>query len=83
MFAIHAQPGLYSSRVGDLKESMRGDFIIWLGLGMLTVLLVAVMLIRFNPGARLRRRLRKTHSRIISKARQPTVKFSVKTPKEK
>jgi hypothetical protein len=37
----------------------------------------------FSPGARRRRRLRKTHSRIISKANRPTVKFSVKTPRDK
>ena len=62
---------------------MRGDIVFWLAVGVALVLLVGTMLIGFNPTARLRRRLRKTHSRIVSKARQPTVKFSVKTPKEK
>jgi hypothetical protein len=55
---------------------------VWWGMGTaaLAVLLVAVY--RFAPGARLRRRLKKTHSRIISKSDRPSVKFSVKTPKE-
>jgi len=33
--------------------------------------------------ARLRRRRRKSHSRVISKTNRPTVRFSVRPPKEK
>jgi hypothetical protein len=46
------------------------------------IVLLLLFLPRLTPTARLRRRLRKTHGRIVSKARGPTVKFSVKTPKE-
>ena len=36
-----------------------------------------------SPSARLRRRRRKSHSRIISKGRRPMVRFSVRPPKGK
>ena len=61
---------------------MRGEYLFWLALGLAIVLLIVTGFFRFSPSARLRRRLRKTHSRIVSKSRQPSVKFSVKTPKE-
>ncbi|HZL44123.1 MAG TPA: hypothetical protein VFD66_12695 [Verrucomicrobiae bacterium] len=41
-----------------------------------------VAIVFATPTARLRRRLKKTHSRIISKSERPSVKFSVKTPKK-
>ncbi len=37
----------------------------------------------FSREARLERRRRKSHSRIISKAHGPSVKFSVRAPKNK
>jgi hypothetical protein len=46
----------------------------------LSVLLASVF--RLSPEARLRRRLKKTHNRIVSKSERPSVKFSVKLPKE-
>ena len=49
-----------------------------IGLTIVAVLLVVV----FFPAARLRRRRRKTHGRIISTSRRPSVRFSVKPPKE-
>jgi hypothetical protein len=42
----------------------------WLGLGL------------FSPGAKLRRRRRKSHSRVVSKTTRPSVRFSVRPPKE-
>jgi hypothetical protein len=43
-------------------------------------LIVAILFV--SPTARLRRRLKKTHGRIVSKSERPSVKFSVKTPKK-
>lgn len=61
---------------------MRENWFVWWLIGLVgaALLLWALLL---NPEARLRRRLRKTHSRIVSKARRPTVRFSVRTPKKK
>jgi hypothetical protein len=64
---------------------MHSEWLIWTLAGVaaaITVALLLIMLPRLSPNARLRRRLRKTHSRIVSKGRQPSVKFSAKTPKE-
>ena len=79
---IHRRTRLYRARPDGLKEIMRGEYLIWLTVGLAVVFLVAASLSRFSPGARLRRRLRKTHSRIVSKSRQPSVKFSVKPPRK-
>ena len=50
---------------------------------ILTVLGVgALFFTRLSPDSRLRRRRRKSHSPLISKARRPTVRFSVRPPKE-
>jgi len=54
----------------------------WWLIGLIGASLLLWALI-FNPEARLRRRLRKTHSRLVSKTRRPMVRFSVRTPKEK
>ena len=58
---------------------------IWYVFSASGVVVVAFLIWKFllKPEARLRRRLRKTHSRIVSKARRPTVRFSVRTPKKK
>jgi hypothetical protein len=61
---------------------MHGASLIWGVIAVAAVVLLLVILSRLSPDARLRRRLRKTHSRIVSKSREPSVKFSVKTPKE-
>jgi hypothetical protein len=47
-----------------------------------TAILLAI-LFQLSPRARLKRRLKKTHSRIVSKSQRPNVKFSVKTPRQK
>ena len=44
---------------------------VWVGLGL------------FSRDARLERRRRESHSRIVSKSDRPMVRFSVKTPKKK
>ncbi|HTL58926.1 MAG TPA: hypothetical protein VL361_24780 [Candidatus Limnocylindrales bacterium] len=36
----------------------------------------------FSPSAKLRRRRRKSHNRLESTANRPTVRFSVRSPKE-
>lgn len=45
-------------------------FCLWVGINLL------------SPGARLERRRRKSHSRIVPKTSRPMVKFSVRTPKK-
>jgi hypothetical protein len=55
----------------------------WIGgIIALAALGLAVLLVRFSPNARLRRRTRRTHGRIVSKAQRPSVRLSVKPPKE-
>ncbi len=56
---------------------------VWWLVGVAGVALLIWGLAALNPEARLRRRLRKTHSRIVSKARKPMVRFNVRTPKKK
>jgi hypothetical protein len=51
-------------------------------IGVAAVILLLAIVPRLFPHARLRRRLKKTHSRIITKSQHPSVKFSVKPPKE-
>jgi len=61
---------------------MRDDTVIWFALGLIALTAIIVLGFNITSEARLRRRRRKSHSRIISSARQPTVKFSVKPPKD-
>ncbi len=61
---------------------MHDDLLVWGLIGLLALgglIWFAVV----SPEARLRRRRRKSHSRIVSKSRHPTVKFSVRPPKDK
>jgi hypothetical protein len=58
------------------------DWLVWWLLGLIAVAAVGVLLYQFSTDARMRRRRRKSHSRVISKARQPTVRFSVRSPKD-
>jgi hypothetical protein len=60
---------------------MRGELLIfWLvGLAVLAIVAAAAFL---SPDARLRRRRRKSNKRIVSRSNRPSVRFSVKTPKE-
>ena len=60
---------------------MQHDWVwIVIGVAALGLLVASVMLL--SSEARLRRRRRKSHSRIISKTNRPSVKFSVRPPKE-
>jgi hypothetical protein len=61
---------------------MNGDYLLLGAAGVGAAVLLMAALSQLSPAARLRRRLRKTHSRIVSKTKEPTVKFSVKTPKD-
>lgn len=54
----------------------------WGIIAMVAIALLLAIAFQLSPTARLKRRLRKTHSRIQSKTHRPTVKFSVKTPKK-
>ncbi len=54
----------------------------WVAGGVLLALLVFLTGFRLSSGARLRRRLRRTHSRVVSKAKGPSVQLSVRPPKE-
>ena len=60
---------------------MSKDVLGWALLAIVAIALVLI-LVFFSPPARLRRRLRRTHSRIVTKSSRPSVKFSVKPPKE-
>jgi hypothetical protein len=48
---------------------------------VLTLIFLAALVL-FSPLARLRRRLRKTHSRVVPKVNRRMVRFSVKPPKQ-
>ncbi len=61
--------------------AMRGDALFLL-LAALTVLGLAAGFAYLSPRARLERRRRKSHSRLIPKAKRPMVRFSVRTPKK-
>jgi hypothetical protein len=56
--------------------------LIWGIVGVVAAVFAITIFFRFYPQARLRRRLRKTRNRIVSKSRGPSIKFSVKPPKE-
>jgi hypothetical protein len=58
------------------------DWLIWWFIGLLGAGLAGLLLFQLSSNSRLRRRRRKSHSRIVSKSRQPTVRFSVNPPKE-
>ena len=60
---------------------MAKDVLFWVLLAIFAIVVVLAWVF-FSPPARLRRRLRKTHSRIVSKTQRPSVKFSVETPKD-
>jgi formate-dependent nitrite reductase membrane component NrfD len=61
---------------------MRGDWFIWMIVGLVAVGLVITLFSQLSPEAKLRRRRRKSHSRIVSRSARHSVKFSVKPPKE-
>jgi len=60
---------------------MDGSYLILCFLGVMGLgLFFGVM--AFSPNARLRRRLRKSHSPLISKGKRPAIQLSVKVPKD-
>jgi hypothetical protein len=61
---------------------MSADWFVFFIIALIAVGLVITLAFQLSPDARLRRRRRKSHSRIVSKSSRPSVKFSVKTPKE-
>jgi hypothetical protein len=61
---------------------LHNDSFIWYLVAFIVIGGIVALANLFGSEARIRRRRRKSHSRIVSKSRQPTVKFSVKTPKE-
>ena len=61
---------------------LRNDSLFWCLIAFLAVGCIIATVYYFGGESRLRRRRRKSHSRLTSKARQPTVKFSVKTPED-
>jgi hypothetical protein len=61
---------------------MSREYLIWGWMMIAVAGIVVLVATRLSSNARMRRRIRKTRGRIVSKARQPAVKFSVKTPPE-
>ena len=59
-----------------------GQWVLWLVAVLLLAGFCFAIASFLSSGARLRRRRRKSHSRLVSKASHPSVKFSVKPPKE-
>lgn len=55
----------------------------WLAVGCVAVTAACFFVFQLSSEARLRRRRRKSHSRLVSKARRPIVRFSVRPPEEK
>ena len=57
----------------------------WLIAGLIALLALCfggLLFSQLSSGARLRRRRRKSHTPLVSKARRPTVRFSVRPPKD-
>jgi hypothetical protein len=61
---------------------MHGESFLWVMAGVLALPVLAALLFKLSPNARIKRRLKKARGRIISKARQPSVRLSVKRPRE-
>jgi hypothetical protein len=60
---------------------MHNSWLLWWVGAVVAMAILGMVLFRLSPAARLRRRRRKNNSRVISKARQPSVRFSVNTRK--
>jgi peptidoglycan/LPS O-acetylase OafA/YrhL len=58
---------------------LRDDSLLWIVFAFMAAGCIVAILSHFTSESRLRRRRRKSHGRIVSKSRQPTVKFTVKT----
>jgi hypothetical protein len=59
-----------------------GEWVLWLVAVLLLAGFCFAIASFYSAGARLRRRRRRSHSRLISKTSRPSVRFSVKPPKE-
>jgi len=57
--------------------------VIWLIAALVALGLAFALTSYFSEDAKMRRRRRKSHAKVISKSRRPVVKFSVRPPKEK
>ncbi len=62
---------------------MHGDSLVWLYVGIMGLALMVALAYQLTPGARLRRRRRKSHGPILTKGSRPMVRFSVKTKRKK
>jgi hypothetical protein len=61
---------------------MNGRWMLWTVIAAIAVTLCLILVSQLSPSARLRRRRRKSHNRLVSNADRPMVRFSVRTPKE-
>lgn len=58
--------------------------IVWIFGGLALIVIVVLFVVpRLGKEARMERRRRKSNARIVSKSRQPSVKFSVRTKDKK
>src|SRR5205809_868943 len=82
---LHGDPAL-QRRFWHLKPCtmMQDSRVVWWLIGLIALAFGCVVAFRLSAGARLRRRRRKSHGRIVSRGKRPVVKFSVRTrPKVK
>jgi len=54
----------------------------WIVLGGLALIVFGAAFVFFAPTAKLQRRRRKSHGRIVTKSNRPMVRLSVRPPKE-
>jgi hypothetical protein len=62
---------------------LKGNAFFWSVIGLAAIGLMFTLAFYLPAEARLRRRRRKSHNKIISKSRKPIVRFSVRPPKDK
>jgi hypothetical protein len=61
---------------------LRGNDLAWAIAGVLIIGALVLAVFQLSSDARLRKRRRKNHGRLVAKSDRPMVKFSVKPPKE-
>ncbi len=59
-----------------------GDRLVLVYVGLMALVLLGAVALQLTPSARLRRRRRRSHARLVSKSRKPMVRFSVRRPKD-
>jgi hypothetical protein len=75
---------LYNGAVKTYKRCvLKEQAVIWLIAALVALGAAFGLTTYFSEDARLRRRRRKSHAKVISKARRPVVKFSVRPPRDK